>query len=258
MLDMKVVHLAVCLLWALGAQAQISQDTTLTIFFESGKSTLDLKQRENLEGFVSSVANVEKVAGFADTVGSVQYNRNLSKLRAHTVWESVGSDTEVILSFYGEEFMQSPELSVNRKVQISARKKNPTSVYPKFSVVDSFDIENINFIADKPIITPESMNSIPTFIGKLRSYHNAHFDIIGHVNYQSKKDQAYLKDLFKLSEDRAKVIFALLMENGFSRESLSYKGVGNSQPLIPAPRNDEERKRNMRVQVIVKNQLGDK
>ena len=257
MLDMKVVHLALCLLWALGAQAQISQDTTLTIFFESGKSTLDLKQRENLEGFVSSVANVEKVSGFADTVGSVQYNRNLSKLRAHTVWEAVGPDSVVILLYYGEEFKYSPELSANRKVQVSARKKNFTSVYPKFSVVDSFDIENINFIADKPIITPESMNSIPMLIRKLRSYHTAHFDIVGHVNYQSKKDQAFLKDLFKLSEDRAKVIFALLLDKGFSKARLSYKGVGNLQPLIPAPRNDEERKRNMRVQVIVKSQFSD-
>ena len=257
MLDMKVIHLALSLFWALGARAQTSQDTTLTIFFESGESTLNSNQKKSIESFVSSVGEVEEVAGFTDTVGSVQSNRNLSRLRANSVWKSVVSSREVILSFYGEEFMQSPELSVNRKVQISARKKNPTSVYPKFSVVDSFDIENINFIADRAIITPESMNSTPTLISKLRSYHGTHFDIVGHVNYQSKKDQAYLKDLFKLSEDRAKVIFELLLDNGFSMKSLSYKGVGNSQPLIPAPVSDEERKRNMRVQIIVGDQLGD-
>jgi len=258
MLDVKLVHLALSLLWALGAQAQTSHDTTLTVFFESGMSTLDSNQTKNIESFVLSIGKVEEVAGFADTIGSVQSNRSLSRLRANSVWESIGSDPQVVVTFHGEEFIHSPELSVNRKVQISARKRNPMSVYPKFSVVDSFDIENINFIADKSIITAESMNSIPTLIRKLRSYQGAHFDIIGHVNYQSKKDQAFLRDLFKLSEDRAKVIFALLLDNGFSKESLNYKGVGNSRPLIPAPRNDEERKRNMRVQIIVENQLGDK
>ena len=123
--------------------------------------------------------------------------------------------------------------------------------------MDSFDIENVNFLPDKPIITPESLGSVPSLISQLRSYHGAHFEIVGHVNYQSKKDQAYLRDLFKFSEDRAKVIFELLLEYGFSKESLRYKGVGNSQPLIHFPRSDEERKRNMRVQIIVKTHLSD-
>ena len=120
---MKILHLALCLLLALGAQAQIAQDTTLTIFFKSGKSTLDLKQRKSLESFVSSVASVKEVVGFADTVGSVQANLYLSRLRAANVWKAVGSDTGVTLSFYGEEFNYQPDLSLNRKVQILAPEK---------------------------------------------------------------------------------------------------------------------------------------
>ncbi len=181
---MKVVHLALCLLWAVGAEAQTSRDTTLIVFFESGSSALDSNQMKNVESFISSVVKVEKITGFADTVGSVSSNRNLSRLRAYAVWELVGSDPEVPFSFHGEEFMHGLELSVDRKVQISARKKESGLVHAKYPVLDSFDIENINFIADKPIITPESMNSIPRLIGKLRSYHAAHFDIVGHVNYQ--------------------------------------------------------------------------
>lgn len=59
---------------------------------------------------------------------------------------------------------------------------------------------------DRPIITPESINAIPQLLQKIKSYKNGHFEIIGHVNYQSKRDEGFLQELYKLSEARAKVI----------------------------------------------------
>lgn len=104
---------------------------------------------------------------------------------------------------------------------------------------------------DRPIITPESINSIPQLIQKIKSYKDAHFDIIGHVNYQSNRDYGFLQELYKLSEARAKVIYDILAENGISESFLKFRGVGNSQPLIKVPKNDQEKMKNMRVQIIV-------
>lgn len=78
------------------------------------------------------------------------------------------------------------------------------------------------------------------------------FEIIGHVNYQSKRDPAYLKDLYELSTNRAKVIYELLLEKGIRAERMSYRGVGNSEPVFRDPKNEEEKRKNMRVEIIIK------
>jgi OOP family OmpA-OmpF porin len=57
--------------------------------------------------------------------------------------------------------------------------------------------------------------------------------------------------MFKLSEQRASVIKDLLVENDIPANRIQSRGVGNTRPIYPDPVNDEERKQNMRVQVIV-------
>jgi outer membrane protein OmpA-like peptidoglycan-associated protein len=47
------------------------------------------------------------------------------------------------------------------------------------------------------------------------------------------------------------VIKDLLVENGIPVDHIKHRGVGNTQPIYPDPTNDEERKKNMRVEVIV-------
>ena len=121
----------------------------------------------------------------------------------------------------------------------------------RFERIDSFEASNINFMPDRPVLTPESINSIPRFVMKIKSYRNAHFDIVGHVNYQSDRDKDFLLELFKLSEERAKVISERLIQNGVPEILLKYRGVGNSQPLIKDPKNNQEKMKNMRVQIIV-------
>lgn len=234
--------------------AQQRADTTLTIYFDTNISALDSGQDRAIANFAKSVTAVTAITGYADTVGATMYNRNLSRLRAYMVYSVIGRYTTPVQlpAYHGEEFQQSPGLEANRRVEVAAyRLFGSVDTLKRSTVLDSFDIENIRFIADQPVLTPESLSEVPQLVRRIKGYHHARFEIVGHVNYQSRKDTLFLRDLFKLSEQRARVIDQLLIENGIPKELIRYKGVGNTHPLIPAPANDEERRKNMRVQIIV-------
>jgi outer membrane protein OmpA-like peptidoglycan-associated protein len=132
-----------------------------------------------------------------------------------------------------------------------------SSVSPKLKAddisldtVSNFYLENVYFLPDKPIVTTESFPHIRELATILNNHPEETIEIIGHINYQSSFDSTYLRDLFKLSEQRAKTVYDYLAELGVSKARMSYKGVGNSQPAYPMPENDDERRKNMRVQIV--------
>ncbi|MEO5593431.1 MAG: OmpA family protein [Chitinophagaceae bacterium] len=204
---------------------------------------------------MSSIDGVKDIIGYADTVGKISYNKNLSQLRALNVFQIISPliNPKPSYSCKGEEFPQINRLELNRKVEICAYKfidKPVPDLAAYVEVIDSFDIPNINFMPDRAILTAESIGSIPHLVQKVKSYRDAHFEIIGHVNYQSKRNSSFLQDIYKLSKERANAIYEILIENGISKSLLKFKGVGNSRPLIIDPKNDEERMKNMRVQIL--------
>jgi len=63
-----------------------------------------------------------------------------------------------------------------------------------------------------------------------------------------------LKKIFKrqtIVQLDAKAVYQYLIDFGIPATKISYRGVGNSQPIIVSPKNDEERRRNMRVEVFI-------
>lgn len=248
--------LLIFLLTASAVYSQQPRDTSLILYFNSGEYKLDATQAQNIINFANSVTGFKDVIGYADTVGTVVYNQNLSRMRALSVYNIIAkhSRPERLYSFKGEQFPQDSALWLNRKVEVTAyiiQNRHSDTALLDEQLIDSFNIETINFVPDQAILTPESLGEIPHLVQKIKAYRASHFDIIGHVNYQSKSDRSALQDLYKLSEQRAKVIFDILVENGIPNSVLKYIGVGNSRPLILNPKNDEERMKNMRVQILV-------
>jgi outer membrane protein OmpA-like peptidoglycan-associated protein len=247
--------LASCLLFEITGIAQ-EKDTTVTLYFPVNNYTIDSEQRKQVVDFVSSGIIIKSITGYADTTGTVSYNRKLSEKRAITVGLLCGlskNELQKTVSFKGEEHEQSPEVYKNRRVEITATVKEKQFIKPSApSVIESLNIDNIYFLPDQAIITEESLPYVEELAQLLKkNYKTEHFEIIGHVNYQSNKDSIQLQDLYWLSERRAKAIYLLLIKDGIPAERMTYKGVGNSQPLIKNPVNDEEKRKNMRVQVQI-------
>jgi outer membrane protein OmpA-like peptidoglycan-associated protein len=56
----------------------------------------------------------------------------------------------------------------------------------------------------------------------------------------------------RMSDERAKSVMRYLIENGIQKDRLSTKGFGNSKPIYPKPKNEQEIQANRRVEVMVK------
>lgn len=158
---------------------------------------------------------------------------------------------------YMGESTEEPELWKNRRVQIIAY-QNPlveskeNIKVDSQAVVRSIDLQYVYFIPDQAIVTQESIPYINELASILKMYKTETFEIVGHINYQSRFDSTHLTDLYQLSERRAKAVYEYLESYGISPARMAFKGVGNSRPIYPSPANDEQRRRNMRVQIIIR------
>jgi Outer membrane protein and related peptidoglycan-associated (lipo)proteins len=223
------------------------KDTVITLYFNKNEFNVSTTQKEQIAALATKVLSIEKVTGYADTIGSVTYNKELSKKRAYSVAALIPqADHPPIIDFKGEEFEQDADLSKNRRVEVLATLKQASTP------LKSLSIENIYFVPDRAIITDESLPYVKELADMLlKNYKTETFEIVGHVNYETDKDSSQLQDLYYLSERRARTIYLLLKEYGIPVERMHYKGVGNSQPVIPHPKTDEEKRKNMRVEVII-------
>jgi outer membrane protein OmpA-like peptidoglycan-associated protein len=263
-----------CLLYS-SCCSQTERDTSITLYFATNSAELDGSQHQTLDAF-SLAFRIKAIKGYADTTGSGSYNYLLSKKRAYSVYSALGTtdaSDKIELLFLGES-TEEPELAKNRKVQVvagllskkvagkpiagkvgdSGTYNNPPRETPKHTpaIVRTLDLEYIYFVPDQAIITYESLPYIHEIAEMLKTYKTESFDIIGHVNYQSRLDSTHLRDLYQLSERRAKAVYDLLVEQGIVASRMSYKGVGNSQPLYPKPASEEQKRKNMRVQIVIK------
>jgi outer membrane protein OmpA-like peptidoglycan-associated protein len=240
--------------------SQGTGDTSLYLFFETNSFELDTQQSNRIKDFVSSYPAITKISGYADTVGTSTYNLALSRSRAFSIYAIIKSYTDVpdtnIVAYYGES-IEFSELSMNRFVQVQAIK--PPSQIPKNTKApDNSDntreinLENLYFLPDKPVLSQESVPYIEELANQLKAFPAGNFEIVGHVNYQSRLDSTHLRDLYELSKLRAKAVYDYLVEFGIPATQITYKGVGNSQPVFASPKNDSEKKKNMRVQVIIR------
>ncbi|HTM93677.1 MAG TPA: OmpA family protein [Flavisolibacter sp.] len=246
------------------ARAQ-TKDTLFSIYFENNSYYINITQRDALKNIINKNTPVFSIKGFADSVGQSKFNFILIENRLKSTVAflkeiNVDLRTTPIING-GEEVLNDAGLSLSRRVDIkigietTGNKNSYNNSYNKDSIkaeIKKFNsLAQFQFEPDKTILTFDSYQYIDDLYEILRT-NDVAFEIIGHVNYQSKRDPAYLKDLYELSTNRAKVIYELLLERGIRAERMSYRGVGNSEPVFRDPKNEEEKRKNMRVEIIIK------
>lgn len=236
------------------AESQVVRDTVISFYFNTGSYDLDSAQLAQLSATAASITSIKQITGYADRRGSKYFNLLLSQKRAETVSSAISSTKwqwTVKPSFKGESDAQHAELWKNRRVDIMATIQEQATSLTEASV-RSINLDNIYFIPDSVVIAPQSLPLIKELAqGLLTSYPEKHFEIIGHANCQNTLEPSKIKIFYRLSEQRAKLIYLLLLEQGIPAERMSYKGIGNTQPAISSPQSVEEKKMNMRVEIII-------
>ena len=229
---------------------------SLVIYFDFDRSIPTANYSDTIKEFLlRKQTDSVLIVGHADSTGTEKYNLHLSKRRADWAREItvdiIGKKVPVLSVPRGETIQfQFPEK--NRNVVIYSFCKDEIAEAPAtFSKIDtSFTLDQIYFEPDKALLTPESVRMMPLLLKRMEKYKSDSIEIRGHVN-QAGVALSNTDPLFRLSEQRARVIYHYFVDYGFDPARLSHRGMGNSQTKSTEELTKEEQRRNMRVELLI-------
>lgn len=236
----------------------LSQDAQMSLFFNvnvnelTPKSSADLDSLMNL-GILSDI----KLVGFADMRGSDSMNLLLSRSRVKAIENILNSNSFDVAesSFYGEKYPLNSDNQSNyafwRRVDLSytLEKAKPNSL----SQIDINDIISgqleaiplqLEFYNMSAEFMPYSTSELEKFLEFMQKNESVNAFIRGHVCCSGGDIADYYSNL------RAEAVYNYLITNGISDDRLSFKGFGNSSPLVWPEVTEEDQQRNRRVDVI--------
>ncbi len=255
--------LMLCVLVPSGLRAQQFSDSTINIYFNSGEfSPSHAETNKLLSALRGMNFKVKSISGYADSVGSAESNIILSRKRsehiAHLLEQHFTLPQNFMVQSYGERYPAGfADNAHNRRVQIllTVQKDRPDPVDTGKRVLKTYVLDKLYFRPDEPVLEPSSMPYLDHIAGILKTYPNGRFEIRGHVNWNETGDPAldsgYREKMNALSTARAKLVYDILIDRGIPPERMSYKGMGNTEMIYPFASNDEEKRKNMRVEILV-------
>jgi len=232
-------------------------DTTIVVYFETASFQINPAEQKKLDIFFRRhpVARLISMSGFTDSVGKSQSNLELSIQRSKTVlgWiqNKYPQSGSCLTQNFGESNPASDSVnSLNRRVEILVDSDNSTT---QIRLIKKLILDQLYFQPDKAVLESQSMDYLQTIIEQLKKYQHARFEIYGHVNTPPYKNKSsgFQQQMQQLSEARAKLIYESLLDHGIPSGQMSYRGMGNSQMIYPDPKNEEEKRKNMRVEILV-------
>jgi outer membrane protein OmpA-like peptidoglycan-associated protein len=246
--------------------SQHSSDSVLSIYFRSGKFIPDSAEEKKILVVLNDSTNlvlIKEISGYTDSIGTVPDNVILARRRSENVIELLNRYSllrgQYKINIYGEQRPVShTNLSLNRRVEIYFSLSKRTGVSAdasKFKIVRKLDLDHLYFRPDEPILEPASMPYLDHIAEILKTDTNDIFEIKGHVNWNPQlnvsSDSGYRIKMNQLSADRARLIYEILAEKGVPRERMSWKGMGNTEMIFPNASSDEEKRKNMRVEILI-------
>lgn len=112
---------------------------------------------------------------------------------------------------------------------------------------EKIKIENLNFVINTFAVVNESRGKLYELLLVLQKNPSLKIEIQGHLCCMPV-------DRADLSTQRAKALYNFLLNQNISKDRLSYKGFGSSQPIYALPEKDEqERAANRRVEILIVN-----
>jgi outer membrane protein OmpA-like peptidoglycan-associated protein len=110
---------------------------------------------------------------------------------------------------------------------------------------EKIKIENLNFIINTFAVVNESRGKLYELLLVLQKNPSLKIEIQGHLCCMPF-------DRADLSTQRAKALYNFLLNQNISKDRLSYKGFGSSQPIYALPeKNEQERAANRRVEIFI-------
>ena len=115
----------------------------------------------------------------------------------------------------------------------------------------TIDLNNLYFKGGLPILLEKSKPELPKIFRFMDSNPNMKIEIAGHVNVPNEPNVSEKSREFKLSQNRAWVVYNYLIERGISEERISFQGYGNWEMRFPKATNSKQMALNRRVEMKV-------
>lgn len=271
----------------------IQAQDQLQVFFDFNLNELNDASKKHLNDWIkeNKEAEVLKIYGYSDEIGSIEYNDKLSLKRAQTVYKNLKNSAvkcidKVEIKAFGKLFDLSENQDENRKVIIYFKMPKKSTVQPSgnhfVEEVKKVEVkeekikkEEVAKIASYEIPLATKIKS--TKVGdkvkleKLNFYLDSFiilpeseeilFELLD-VMKKNKKMKIEVQghncclpfDLNNISAKRAEAVCNFLKSNGIEKKRISYKGFGTTKPIFPVPeKNEEERIANRRVDIHILN-----
>lgn len=241
-----------------------SQGKQFQVFFDFDISEANQTSNQKLSDWIKQnpTAQVDKIYGYCDAVGSFEYNDTLSLKRANHTLEilknnSISIKENVEVKGFGERFNKTKIDSENRKAvifytipkKIISADKKPETLTEDVKVMkvgDKLRLKNLNFYNRSGRMVKSSIPIVEELLKIMQDNPNLKIEIQGHICCQLGTD---LEDIGKL---RSKAVHDFLIENSIDKSRLSYKSFGSSLPLYPIPEKSEwEKDQNRRVEILI-------
>jgi outer membrane protein OmpA-like peptidoglycan-associated protein len=164
------------------------------------------------------------------------------------------------MRYFGEDHPVSLSNNAsNRRVELTYTWEEPggSAIEKKerddTTLISKLKLDKLYFIPDKAILEAGSVDYLNQMIDLLKKYPQARFEIRGHVNKPpyNKKSEGFEKQMQQLSEDRARFVYQACLEHGIAASRMTYQGMGSTEMEYPNPKNDDEKRMNMRVEILV-------
>jgi outer membrane protein OmpA-like peptidoglycan-associated protein len=256
-----------CLISIYFSYSQQIKDTTLIVYFDNNKYSFTQTETSKLDSFFSDhqSAIIKNISGYTDSVGSSTSNFILAERRSRIVIEFLKKYSFLKNSYsinnFGETHPASQtDNALNRRVEIVIQFKkdmvvDTTEIKKESTVIKKIVLDKLYFKPDLPVLESFSLDYLKRIAAILKTYSDAKFEIRGHVNcpLNVPENSDYMKKMNELSEERARTVFEILQDNGIPAEKMTYRGMGNTEMINPYAKTDEEKRRNMRVEIFISN-----
>lgn len=253
---------------------------TVSLYFRLDVAELSTESVAMLDSLVYyellSPAKALFIVGYADNLGTDDYNLVLSEKRANNVQDHLASlgirKTSVKLCTGKGEVKRDKEIQggyrQDRRVDIVAADKPPKiAATPKpppvttavdtslgsVKVGQTLVLRNIYFHAGRHVVKDESLPELEKLYSTLVAFPKLKIRIEGHVCCVPAFTDAFDEDTFEqaLSLNRAHYIYDYLVEKGIDKRRLNYAGYARTRPVVLIERTLEDEDANRRVEIRV-------
>jgi outer membrane protein OmpA-like peptidoglycan-associated protein len=223
-----------------------------TFYFPFDGSCLTKQEQLRYETLLPANKNFI-LKGYADTIGSNEFNRLLSVKRLQSVQQFIKKKSGIRIQdtfSYGEHFATGNGPVSDRRVEIWLQ-ENKTGTASE-NIKELYSFPNIFFLPYQATVRKESLENLENLYKKVQTIKTGIIEIRGHINWPISGPNKEIPDQYKpLSEARAKAIYDYLIQKGVAPERLRYVGLGNTEMLYPNAKTETEMFQNMRVELAV-------